>query len=494
LLFPQNAGDLDLSFGGTGFVTTSIGTANTMSYSMVIQNNDKIIVAGNSIINGSATITLIRYLPDGSLDFSFGDNGIVTSQVGIASSVYSITLQQDNKIIAAGVSHINESTTNFSIIRYNQDGVLDDTFGDHGVASINIENSSNVYNVAIKSDQKIVISGYSNFNSNTGISLIQLNIDGTLDTNFGTGGISIHHFVESPDVEAWAMDLDGNDNIITTGMIYDSELQRNKIAVVKFKPNGDLDEDFGINGIVKTSISSNSDDFGNAVTIQPNNKIVIAGTSNNLSVIARYNIDGTLDYTFGTNGIIITSFETGEPAETYGITIQSDGNIVAVGVSGQNAQNTNGNFGLIRLNPDGTIDDTFGLNGKVVTDISNGHNDVAFSVKEQNDGKLVVSGISKSSDYYNIAVAKYNGQKVPIQDYTEEKKIQIFPNPAFDKIEITGLNNNFIEIINTQGQIVKKIYASDSKTKIDISKLSSGFYTVLIKTDKEIIVKKIIKQ
>lgn len=489
----QIAGIPDLSFGGTGFVTTSTGTINTIGYTMAIQNDDKIIVAGNSIQNGSAAITLIRYLPDGPLDFSFGNNGIVVSQTGIASVVHSIALQQDNKIIAAGGTHINDSILNFSVIRYNQDGVPDNTFGNHGIVLINVENSSNAYNVAIKSNGKIIISGYSNLNFNTGISLVQLNIDGTLDTSFGAGGLSIHHFIESPDVEAWAMDLDGNDNIITTGMIYDTGLLRNKIAVVKFDSAGDLDTDFGVGGMVKTSISSNSDDFGNAVAIQPDNKIIIAGTSNNLSIIARYNINGAPDSTFGTDGIIITNFETSEPSEIYGITVQNDEKIIAVGVSGTNASNTNGNFGLVRLNSNGTLDNTFGLNGKVVTDISNGYNDVAFTVKEQYDGKLVVSGISKSSNYYNIAVARYNGETVSIQEYTEEKNTKIFPNPTVDEIKITGLTNGIIDIINIQGQIVKTIIIFNPKSKIDISKLPGGLYTMKIKTGHEIIVKKFIK-
>lgn len=493
-ILAQNAGDIDLTFGGTGFVTTSTGSINTMGYTMTIQNDNKIIVAGNSIQNGSAAITLIRYLPDGSLDYSFGNNGIVISQTGIASVVHSIALQQDNKIIAVGGTHINDSILNFSVIRYNQDGTPDNTFGNQGVVLINVENSSKAYNVAIKSNGKIIISGYSNLNFNTGISLVQLNTDGTLDASFGTGGLSIHHFSESPDVEAWAMALDGNDNIITNGMIYDTGLLRNKIAVVKFNPNGDLDTGFGIGGIAKPSISNNSDDFGNAIVIQPDNKIVIAGTLNNFSIIARYNINGILDSTFGTDGIIINNFETSEPSEIYGITVQNDEKIIAVGVSGINASNTNGNFGLVRLNSSGTLDNTFGINGKVVTDISNGYNDVAFTVKEQYDGKLVVSGISKSSNYYNIAVARYNGETVSILENTEEKNIQIFPNPAFDKIEITGLNNGTIEIINAQVQVVKILNTSNTKTSIDISGLSGGVYTMKIRTDKGIIVKKLIKQ
>src|SRR5690606_32712633 len=124
--------------------------------------------------------------------------------------------------------------------------------------------------------------------------------------------------------------------------------------------------------------------------------------------ILRYNSNGLPDSSFGTAGIIVTDFETGEPAEAYGITIQSDEKIIAAGVSGTNATNTNGNFGFIRFNTNGTLDNTFGINGKVVTDVSKGNNDVAFSVKQDSGGKLIVSGISMKNNYYNFAVSRYN--------------------------------------------------------------------------------------
>lgn len=492
--FSQSAGSPDLTFAGTGYVSTSIGTINSMSYGLAVQNDGKIITVGSSVVNGYSAITLVRYLTNGLLDNSFGNNGIVVTQTGISSSASSVILQNDNKIIAVGRTLINDTTFNFTAIRYNTDGTIDNTFGTAGIAFINAENSAQAYNIAIQTTGKIIISGYSNFNSNTGISLVRLNTNGTPDNSFGTGGISIHHFTESPDVEAWAMALDANDNIVTTGMITDEILGRNKIAVVKFNSDGSLDTGFGTAGITKTSLSNTTDDFGNAIDIQTDGKIVIAGTSNNRAVIARYNVNGTLDITFGTGGIIITNFDGTEPAEAYGITVQTDQKIVVVGVSGPNAQNTNGNFCILRLNNDGTFDNTFGTNGKAITDISNGYNDVAFCVKEHTDGKLIVSGISRENNHYTFAAARYNGTTLQISDNLTDENIIIFPNPAIDKFQITGIENGNIEIINTYGHIVKYFNITTLKSTIDISELSAGIYAIRITTKDKIIVKKLIKK
>ena len=195
---------------------------------LAVQLDGKIIIGGSSNQNGHAVLTLARYLTNGSLDHTFGNNGIVNTQIGISSRINSIALQNDGKIVAAGNTAVNDSTYNFIAIRYNTNGILDTTFGNGGITSVDVENSSNCYNIAIKQNGKIVLSGYSNLNFNTGISFVQLNTDGTLDNSFGTGGISIHHFTESLDIEAWAMTLDANEKIVTTGFIYDAGLQRKK--------------------------------------------------------------------------------------------------------------------------------------------------------------------------------------------------------------------------------------------------------------------------
>jgi len=439
--------------------------------------------------NGYAAITLARYMANGLTDSTFGNNGQVITQTGQASCVTSLVLQSDHKIVAAGYTFLNDSIYNFTALRYNTDGSPDGTFGNGGIALVDVENSPYAYNVAINGSGKIIMSGYSKKNSNIGISLVQLNSDGTPDTSFGTGGIALHHFGESPDVEAWAMALQADGKIVTAGLIYDVLLDYNKIAVIRFDVNGSLDTTFGAGGISKISVSSgsaNHDDFANAIAIQPDGRIVIAGDAYIWPIthfaLLRLTDTGALDTTFGSGGIVITDIGNSENS-AYGVNIQADGKIIAVGECRDTTVSGGGNFALARYNYDGSPDMTFGNSGKVYTDIG-GHDDYAYCVKEQADGKLIVSGISKGSIYYNFAIARYNGVSTSLPEYKREENFKIFPNPAVNKIAVTGLNNGIIDIYNIQGQCIKTCYISNTYTIIDVSELSTGVYFIKVSADK----------
>src|SRR5262249_19564603 len=142
-----------------------------------------------------------------------------------------------------------------------------------------------------------------------------------------------------------------------------------------------------------------ANDFCYAVAIQSDEKIVVAGVSNNRFVLARYESDGTLDNTFDSDGKVTTDFG-GDGAAAYAVAIQSDGKIVAAGYMNQG---TDYNFALARYTNDGALDNTFGLGGKVTTDFGNGY-ESGNSVVIQSDGKIVVAG----SDGGDINIARYN--------------------------------------------------------------------------------------
>ena len=485
----QNAGTLDPAFGVAGLVTTSVGTGHTWGYTMMLQNDNKIIVAGNSMFNGYVANTLVRYLADGGIDSSFGNNGIVLTQTGLVSSVTSLALQSNNKIVASGYTFLNDSTIYFTVLRYNADGTSDASFGNAGVVLVDVENSSYTYNVAINAIGKIIISGYSKLNNNMGVALVQLNTDGSLDTSFGNGGLSIHHFTESADVEAWAMAMQADGKIVTTGLIYDNILEYNKIAVIRFNTDGSLDPSFATGGIAKISVSSgsaNHDDFANAIAIQPDGKIIIAGDSYISPIthfaLLRLTSTGELDTTFGLGGIALTDIGNAENS-AYGVTVQADGKIVAVGECRDNIVSGGGNFAMARYNNDGSPDMTFGNGGKVMTDFG-GADDYAYCVKELTDGKLIVSGIAKNGDYYNFALARYVGTSVAVPEFPLEENMQLFPNPAADYIMMPGVKNATIEIFNIHGQVVKSLKILNTNAAIDVSALSTGVYYVKVKDDK----------
>jgi len=176
-------GDLDTSFGGgDGIVTTLLaGTDDNDSYSVVIQGDGKIVVAGYSWTFSSfrSDFALVRYNADGTLDTDFGTGGQVTTNFGSSSEIRSIALQSDGKIVAAGFS-----ANNFTVARYETNGDLDNTFSGDGKLTTDLGSSDEIQSIAIQSDGKIVAAG----NSGNNFAIARYETDGDLDNTFSGDG------------------------------------------------------------------------------------------------------------------------------------------------------------------------------------------------------------------------------------------------------------------------------------------------------------------
>ena len=170
---------------------------------------------------------------------------------------------------------------------------------------------------------------------------------------------------------------------------------------------GALDPTFGTGGKVTTSFGPTYD-FGNALAIQSDGKILMAGQAANALnydfALSRYNADGSLDSSFGSGGKVVTPIGSNSDA-VFALVIQPDGKIIAAGYT-YNGANTD--FALARYNADGSLDSTFGSGGKVTTDIAS-RDDYLFATALQPDGKIVVAGFSKGATTSDdFAVARYN--------------------------------------------------------------------------------------
>jgi uncharacterized delta-60 repeat protein len=206
----DTSGTPGIGFGTTGIVTTSIGNINDSPSALGFQSDGKIVVAGYYFYTSSKNnFVLVRYNTDGSLDTSgtpgigFGTTGIVTTSIGnINDEAHALVIQSDDKIVVAGSSYDNNSSKyNFALVRYNADGSLDADpvtgFGSGGIVttSIGIVTATSgsgfafAYALGIQSDGKIVAAGSSNNGSNYDFALVRYNTDGSLDTGFGIGGI-----------------------------------------------------------------------------------------------------------------------------------------------------------------------------------------------------------------------------------------------------------------------------------------------------------------
>jgi len=401
-------GDLDLSFGNGGKVTTNFGALSGEAENVAIQSDGKIVAVGLAYDGQNQHFALARYNTDGSLDTTFGMGGKVVTYINTIARAYAVAIQSDGKIVAAGYS-ISTSGNDFALARYNTNGSLDTTFGTGGIVLAPFIGVQIAYAVAIQPDGKIVAAGtyYVGFDYETNFALMRFNTNGSLDTSFGTGGVVITGFNSNNSDEAYAVAIQSDGKIVAAGISASGTSY--DFALARYNGDGSLDTSFGMGGQVTTDIGGNENAV-NDVSIQSDGKIVAAGynrigNGNDYNfALARYYTNGSLDNTFGMGGTVTTL--VGESSFASAAAIQSNGKIV---VAGYGRIGTNGVLTLARYNIDGSLDNPFGVGGKVLTPIGNGGNAGAGGVAIQPDGRIVAAGFSSNGTNADFALVRYQG-------------------------------------------------------------------------------------
>jgi len=283
-------------------------------------------------------------------------------------------------------------------------GALDITFGNSGKVTgtfdnVNANNSLG-YATALQSDGKIIIAGQVLFSaSNHLCGIARYNANGSIDATFGNGGsvstdVNTKHYSE---LKAVAIQADGK--IVAAGNTSSLLGTNLDFAIVRYKSNGNLDSTFGTKGVVTLDFG-NSDDYARAVAIQADGKIIVGGdakVSGNVDfAAARLNTNGTLDNGFGLNGKINIDFESNYD-QADAMLLQPDGKIVLGGTYAISS-NAYSAFGLVRLTSAGVLDAGFGTNGKAKLDFSNS-NHAIHALALQADGRIVAAGDGPANLY-----------------------------------------------------------------------------------------------
>jgi len=369
---PWGNGNLDNTFNSpNGVVTYTGGTGNAM----VIQADEKIVVVG--VTSEGSNILVLRYNTNGVLDNTFGTNGIIT-YTATNGSGNAVAIQSDGKIVVAG-SISNGNNQDVLLLRYNSDGTFDNTFGINGIVfyngAMNGDDGGNA--VAIQSDGKIVVVGQ----SSGGVSLLRYTSEGILDTTFGVNGVVTYGVANGVCAGDAVAILSDEKIIVMCSSSFD-------LLFLKFNSDGTLDASFGNNG---TLIYSDANNAGRAMALQLDGKIVVVGSLFNEiptqrtydASVLRFNADGTLDTTFGTNGAVL-HWDYRHNETNNAAAIQPDGKIVVVGDHYYS-------FLLARYYSDGTLDANFGINGSF---IGYGYYSTLSpkAISIQSDGKVVVMG------------------------------------------------------------------------------------------------------
>jgi uncharacterized delta-60 repeat protein len=280
-------GTLDSTFATGGIVTTTVGNMS-QGHSVVIQSDGKIVAVGSSWGGSNSDFALARYNSDGSLDTSFGLEGIVTTTIGGVDSGHSGAIQSDGKIVVVGASE-----SHFAVARYTATGTLDSTFGSGGIVTTAIGTAMSAgRSVVLLPDDRIVVAGSNWSADNSDFTVVRYNSDGNLDTGFGSSGIVVTDLGGSrTHDEAHAVVVQSDGRIVVGGTSCCPSYDYHDLAVARYLGDGSLDSSFGDGGIVITSLGT-GDEVGNSVTIQSDSNIVLVGFTYNGSnhdfVITRY--------------------------------------------------------------------------------------------------------------------------------------------------------------------------------------------------------------
>jgi uncharacterized delta-60 repeat protein len=409
-------GSLDQSFGEGGKVLTSFGWSYQSLTDVALQADGTIVAVGFGTRPGGKDVGIVlRYLPDGTLDRTFGGQGRVVLRTDHgAAGLFALAIQPDGRIVVVG-RYGPYKSADFVVVRLNVDGSLDPSFGDRGIALTSFgDYAETATAVLVEPDGRIVAIGKAGtgpgpFAPGT-FALARYLPDGSLDPTFGNGGLRTTRFPGKDTAASFGAVLGSDGSIIAVGGA-GQPFDNPQIAVAKYRSNGSLDRRFGTDGRVLTDI--NGEAVGGDVVVQPDGAILVAGFASDGFIegfaLVRYLADGALDESFGSGGIVLTNFDHCNQHQcgsdgASALVLTPDGRIVVSG-NGWAGRRPQWEFALARYLPDGSLDSSFGKDGLVLTPGTGGGAGMAL----QPDGRIVVAGDANSATSPVFALARYRG-------------------------------------------------------------------------------------
>ncbi len=404
-------GDLDTSFGDDGRVTTSFGGGGDFAADVVVQPDGRIVVAGSTGAGGVSDFALARYLPNGSLDRSFSDDGMVTTAFpdgagGTGAS--GIALQPDGRIVAAG------GAGEFAVVRYNADGTLDTAFSGDGLQTVDVGSyESSASDVAVDALGRIVLVGtghtFDPVNSRDS-AVVRLAPDGGPDPSFGFNGVyTLDLSGEGFEHLGAVAPLPDGGFTVTGGSAYLGSPPPELVAR-RFVQSGDELEAFNRPRDGRLVAS------GEAIDVEADGRTVIAGGARMRGVgVLRLLHDGSYDRSFSGDGEDSARIVAGAPGIEYGgsVAVQASRRIViGVGAYAEDGGRLEGSaFALLRLLPGGGLDSSFAGDGRRTTRFGAGSS-LLSAVALQGSRILAAGTAGVGTGDESFALARYDGGTV----------------------------------------------------------------------------------
>jgi uncharacterized delta-60 repeat protein len=335
----------------------------------------------------------------GDLDSAFGTGGVSLTALGSDDYVRDVALQPDGKIVAAGASW-DGTLYRFALSRYNADGSLDPTFGDAGKVLTSVGTGAAIHAVALQPDGKIVAAGRAYNGGSPEFALARYTSAGSLDASFSGDGLVTTSIGSESTARDLVLEPDGRIDVAGHARVGG----RDRVALARYTSAGALDTTFGSNGR-STAAVGDDDAFALALVRQDDGRLVAAGGASEGGVtkiaLARFSSGGSLDSGFGSGGSVLTPVGAGALASS--LLIDPDGRLV---VAGSAAEGTTVTFAVARYGASGALDGSFGTGG--VTLIQPGATSLGNSLARQPDGRLVVAGEVVTSGAQSFALSRLN--------------------------------------------------------------------------------------
>jgi len=393
------AGDVDTSFGG-GVQITPVGLTDDYARGVAVQADGKVIVAGYGVPGGDSgtDFLIVRHLRDGGLDAAFGTGGKVVTAFNNGNrsdEAQAVAVQGDGKILVAGSSDQGATGYDFALSRYNADGTLDASFGTGGRVITAFGNGADkVHAMLIQPDGKILMAGESGQGNGTDFAIARYNADGSLDAGFGTGGkvlTPIGNTGTRESIYALALQtVDGSPRIVAVGGEGD-------FIATRYLANGQLDDNFGVGGVVQHVFGSVIG-AARGVVVTADNKLVLAGHRDHKFAAVRLTANGALDVGFGEAGMRVVAVNPTNWSEATALVRQEDGKLLLGGWA-YTGNSSSGDTAILRLKADGSMDADFGTNGIVITQGATGtKNDQGQALVLQPDPRVTTVRVLQAGE------------------------------------------------------------------------------------------------
>lgn len=481
---------LDSTFGQAGRVITDHGSFDVCT-DLGIQKDKKIISCGD-ILGDSERFQLIRYLPNGVIDSSFGNAGLAGIQLGNAGTIaFAIDIQHDDKIVMTGTTADTldgVSDSDVFVARFLKDGQIDSTFGQNGAVRFFHQGwDEKGWAIAEQHQGRIIVGGSQLINTASASAIFMLDSLGNPVPTFGVNGM----YLDLNTFSAHTIIVRPNGDFIVASQSPGPETT----AFYAFLANGQPNPAFGQNGIAYLDLIPGNNAIERVWSgfFLPDGSLIAGGDFRGFSAV-KIRPDGTIDQSFGQNGLCLGEFPGNRYLLSQGVTClpQADGKFLITGLL---VDAINDDYGIVRYNANGTLDTSFGDQGWIANDMT-GTQDWCYATLWQDTNQLLLGGYSIGNGKVDIGLARYSVHipTTPPQDSmdntTEPIRIQAFPNPSRGmyslEYQLEQPGDFMLHVYDSSARRVRTLQWTETVTGVetthplDLLDLADGYYVLQV--------------